>query len=65
MTIMAKTFACKDIGMNCAFTTSANSGFEMIPKVVQHMKDAPNMQQVAPDMMTKIQGAIKGSKSFF
>lgn len=51
--------------MNCGFTVSANSEFELIPKIVQHAKDAHNMQQVAPDLMMKIQAAIKDKKSFF
>ena len=61
---MTATFACKDIGMNCGFTATANSELELIPQIAQHAKEAHNTQQVAPDLMMKIKAAIK-NKGFF
>ncbi|MCL4411568.1 DUF1059 domain-containing protein [Candidatus Marsarchaeota archaeon] len=56
---MAKTFACRDIGMNCGFKARANSEDELMKKIAEHAKTAHNMQQIDAGTMAKVKAAIK------
>ncbi len=62
MVNMAKfKFACADIGMECSFKADAKSKEELMPKIVDHAKTAHKMEEMAPDMQKKVDGAIKKS----
>lgn len=56
---MAKTFACKDIGMACNFRARANSEEELMPKIAAHAKNAHNMATIDNATMAKVRAAIK------
>lgn len=57
---MAKTFACKDIGLaDCPFQASAETEDELMAKVAEHTKAAHNMQAMDTEMLAKIRAAIK------
>jgi predicted small metal-binding protein len=61
---MAKyTFKCADIGMNCGFQTKASTKEELMPLIAEHAKTAHGMNEIPPDVMEKVNKAIK--KSFF
>ncbi|MGC8645157.1 MAG: DUF1059 domain-containing protein [Thermoplasmata archaeon] len=61
---MAKySFKCADIGMNCGFEAKASSKEELMPKIAEHAKTAHGMAEIPPDVMDKVNKAIK--KSFF
>ncbi|MEL9914653.1 MAG: DUF1059 domain-containing protein, partial [Thermoplasmatales archaeon] len=61
---MAKySFKCADIGMNCGFETKASTKEELMPLIAEHAKTAHNMSEIPPDVMEKVNKAIK--KSFF
>jgi predicted small metal-binding protein len=53
------SFACKDIGMNCAFQTTAPTEAELVKKIAEHARTAHQMDSVPPDVMEKIKKAIK------
>jgi predicted small metal-binding protein len=57
---MMKTFACKDVGLNCAFTASADTALMLMPKIYQHMKEAHNVKEETPSLTMKFKSAIKG-----
>jgi predicted small metal-binding protein len=56
---MAKSFACKDIGMDCNFRARANNEEDIYKKVGDHAKKVHNIQQMDRDLMAKIGAAIK------
>ncbi len=55
---MAKSFACRDIGMSCDFTARAGSEEELMKKIANHAKKAHNMRQIDPATMEKVKDAI-------
>ena len=56
---MAKTFACKDIGMSCGFKARANSEGELMPKIAAHAKQAHSMATIDAATMAKVRAAIR------
>lgn len=59
---MTKEFACKRIGMECGFTTTAESETELMKKVAEHAKSAHNMNSIDSATMEKIKKAIRDIK---
>ncbi|MGC8676498.1 MAG: DUF1059 domain-containing protein [Candidatus Micrarchaeia archaeon] len=57
----AYSFACKDIGMDCGFTATANSEEELMAKIAEHARTAHNMQSIDDATMAKVKAAIKKS----
>ena len=62
---MAKEFACKDIGMDCGFKASASSELELMPKIVQHAKEAHKLDPIPAETVQKVKAAIKDKKGWF
>ncbi|MGC8479068.1 MAG: DUF1059 domain-containing protein [Candidatus Micrarchaeia archaeon] len=58
---MAKTFACKDIGMSCGFKAKAKDEDELMAKIKEHAMQAHSMKQIDAATAAKIKGAIKNS----
>ncbi|EFD93205.1 MAG: Protein of unknown function DUF1059 [Candidatus Parvarchaeum acidophilus ARMAN-5] len=59
---MKYTFACKDIGLDCGFKTDAKTKEELMPKIAAHAKEKHGMDTIPPDVMKKVQAAIKEKK---
>ncbi|MGC8680112.1 MAG: DUF1059 domain-containing protein [Candidatus Micrarchaeia archaeon] len=55
---MPKQFACKDIGMDCGFTATAETDKELMAKIKEHAKTAHNMAKIDTQTMKKIKAAI-------
>ena len=53
------SFACKDIGMNCEFKTTAPTEAELMKKIAEHAKSAHKIETIPADLMVKIKKAIK------
>ncbi|MCL5009721.1 MAG: DUF1059 domain-containing protein [Candidatus Parvarchaeota archaeon] len=62
---MKYEFECKDIGMSCGFKTSAKTKEELMPKIAAHAKAAHNLDPIPPDLMQKVETAIKEKKGLF
>ncbi len=61
---MAKyTFKCGDVGLDCGFSTEAPTKEELMPLIAEHAKSKHGMAEISPDVMQKVNGAIK--KKFF
>jgi predicted small metal-binding protein len=45
--------------MACSFETTADTKEALMTNIANHAKEAHNMATVPPDVMTKIQAAIK------
>ncbi|MBE5729385.1 DUF1059 domain-containing protein [Candidatus Parvarchaeota archaeon] len=63
--MMKYEFACKDIGMTCGFKTSAKTKEELMPKIAEHAKTVHGIDPIPPDLMKKVEAAIKEKKGFF
>jgi predicted small metal-binding protein len=53
------SFACKDIGMDCKFETTAPTEAELMKKIAEHAMTAHKMVTIPPDVMAKVKAAIK------
>ena len=53
------SFACKDIGMQCPFKTTAKTEAELMEKIKEHAAKVHGMNEVPPNMEEQIKGAIK------
>ncbi len=56
---MAKSFACRDIGMSCGFKTSADSEKELMDKIVEHARGAHGMAKIDKKTMSAVRSAIR------
>ena len=56
---MGLKFKCADLGMQCGFETSADNKEQLLKNIATHAKESHNMTSIAPDLMMKINGAIK------
>ncbi|MDE1833139.1 MAG: DUF1059 domain-containing protein [Candidatus Micrarchaeota archaeon] len=56
---MAKKFACKDIGMECAFEARAENEVLLMGQIRDHARTAHAMEQIDETTMAKIRAAIK------
>jgi predicted small metal-binding protein len=56
---MAKKFACKNIGLACAFETTAENEEALLAQVREHAKTAHNMEQVDEVTMSKIKASFQ------
>lgn len=56
---MKSTFACKDVGLQCDFVSEASSREELMPKIMEHAKNAHGMTEIPEDLKNKVVGAIK------
>jgi len=53
------SFKCKDIGMSCAFETTAKTEDELMKRITEHAGKAHNMKTIPADVMSKVKKAIK------
>ncbi len=57
--MMAKKFACRDIGLECDFEAESESREELMQKIAEHAKSAHGMEQIDEATMAKVEAAIK------
>ncbi len=53
------SFACRDIGMDCNFTTSSADKNALMKQIAEHARTAHNIQQIDAELQKKIDAAIK------
>ncbi|MFQ6012826.1 MAG: DUF1059 domain-containing protein [Thermoplasmata archaeon] len=56
---MTKAFKCADIGFDCGYETTAESDQEMMEKLARHAQDVHDMATIPPEVVEKVQGAIR------
>ncbi len=59
---MAKTFACRDLGIDCPYVARGETEEELIADVVKHGKEVhgyTDEQLKDPEMMKKVKSAVK------
>jgi predicted small metal-binding protein len=53
------SFTCRDIGMDCSFTTTGTTDSEILKKFIDHAESAHNMPFLTSDVLLKVKKAIK------
>jgi len=53
------SFKCADIGMKCGFEATAKTEPELLKKIAGHAKAVHGIDPIPPDLMAKVQKAIK------
>ncbi|MDE1868684.1 MAG: DUF1059 domain-containing protein [Candidatus Micrarchaeota archaeon] len=56
---MAKSFACKDMGMQCGFEVKSDNEDEVLEYAQLHAQKAHNIQSIDAAMVAKLKGAMK------
>jgi predicted small metal-binding protein len=59
---MAKTMACRDVGVDCSYVAHGETEEELMTDVTKHAKEVHGYteeQLEDPEMMKKVKGAIK------
>jgi predicted small metal-binding protein len=63
---MAKVLKCRDVTPGCNFEIRGDSEDEVLKKADEHAKTAHDMQNMSPDVVSKVRSAIhdeeKGAK---
>jgi predicted small metal-binding protein len=55
---MTKVLKCSDVTPGCNFEIRGNSEGEVLMKADEHAKTAHNMQEMPPDVLSKVRSAI-------
>ncbi|MEE9192699.1 MAG: DUF1059 domain-containing protein [Candidatus Aerophobetes bacterium] len=59
---MAKTMACRDVGVDCSYVVRGETEEELMTNVTKHAKEVhgyTDEQLKDPEMMKKVKAAIK------
>ncbi len=59
---MAKTMACRDVGLDCSYVVRGETEEELMTNVTKHAKEVhgyTDEQLKDPEMMKKVKAAIK------
>ena len=56
---MARTFACKDMGLQCSFEARAKTDRDLLVKVAQHQRQAHNIEKLDSEMERKVMAVVK------
>jgi predicted small metal-binding protein len=55
---MAKVIRCKDVGFNCEGVIRSDSEAELLTLVAAHAKEAHGIEEITPDVLSKVKAAI-------
>lgn len=55
---MAKVIRCKDVGFDCPGVIRAETEDEALSMVAEHAKSAHGIQQITPEILGKVKGAM-------
>lgn len=53
------SFKCRDIGMDCGFEVKSDEKDSLMSKIGTHAKEAHKMDSISPDLLKKVEAAIK------
>lgn len=57
--IMTKRFGCNDAGVDCKWTTTADSEEEIMQKIKEHANKDHGFSEIPNDLAEKVKKAIK------
>lgn len=56
---MAKSICCRDVGVDCDFTATADTEESLMQKCAEHAKNAHGMTEIPPELAAVVKAAIK------
>ena len=56
---MAKSIACRDVGVDCDFKASAEKEEDLLRQVQDHARAKHDIQEISPELASKVRGAIR------
>jgi predicted small metal-binding protein len=56
---MAKSISCKDVGMNCDFTATADTMDELLQAAAAHAREAHGLDTIPPELMPMVRAAVR------
>jgi predicted small metal-binding protein len=56
---MAKSISCKDVGLNCDFTATAETMEDLLKAASAHAKQAHGLDSIPAELMPMVQAAIR------
>lgn len=56
---MAKTYTCRDVGVDCDWNTSGESEDEVMANIQEHAAKIHPDIELTPDLVDAVRGAIK------
>lgn len=54
-----KSFACKDVGVQCEWRTTGTDDNEVLTQVSKHASDKHGFKEMSVEMINKVKGAIR------
>ena len=56
---MAKSFSCRDMGVDCDFIANGETAEEVMQKCAEHAQTEHGLTQLLPELAVKVMAAIK------
>jgi predicted small metal-binding protein len=56
---MAKTYTCRDVGVNCDWKVRGNDEADIMRKIQDHARTEHHMNPIPADLERKVRAAIK------
>ena len=56
---MAKTYTCRDVGVDCDWKTVAGSEDEILAKITEHAAEVHPTIELTPELVDAVRGVIK------
>ncbi len=56
---MAKSYTCRDVGVDCDWKTSAGTEDEMMSAIQKHAAEVHPTIELTPELVGKVRAAIK------
>jgi predicted small metal-binding protein len=56
---MAKSIKCSDTGVDCDWSTTAETEEELLKKVHEHAKEQHGFTEITPELLAKVKANIK------
>ena len=56
---MTKSFGCSDVGVNCNWTTNADSEEDLMKKIKEHANIVHGFKEIPQDLADKVKLAVK------
>jgi len=54
-----KVIKCRDVGVDCDFEARGQTEDEILRQCAEHARSAHGMNEIPPDLASKVRGAIK------
>ena len=56
---MTKSLSCKDAGVDCSWSATAETEEELIAKATEHVKESHKDMEITPELAEKVKSLMK------